>query len=87
MDETIKDLESNDENFNYFAMSLKKFFILMSTSFPEMLEFMCHNFVQQWVNKGEAKHGNDDKPYQQKAKRFLPAKKNRKSIDEYASKG
>ena len=51
MDATVKDMVKLNENFNYFAMSLKKFFILMSTSYPHLLEFICHNFVHQWVNK------------------------------------
>jgi hypothetical protein len=39
------------ENKNYFAMSLKAFFIKLSTKHPELLELMCHNYVHQWVNK------------------------------------
>jgi hypothetical protein len=33
------------ENKNFFAMSLKEFFIKLSTSNPELLELMCHNYV------------------------------------------
>ena len=39
------------ENKNYFAMSLKAFFIKLSTKHPDLLELMCHNYVHQWVNK------------------------------------
>ena len=51
MDETVGEMEDMTNNQNYYAMSLKKFFILLGGSFPDMLEIICHNFVRQWVEK------------------------------------
>lgn len=45
-------IESMENNKNYFAMSLKMFFIELSTEFPDLLELMCHNYVHKWVSKG-----------------------------------
>ena len=36
-----------DENKNYFAMSLKMFFMSLT---EDELEFMCHNYVHNWIN-------------------------------------
>ena len=38
-------IDSLAENKNYFAMSLKQFFISLSTEEPDLLELMCHNYV------------------------------------------
>jgi hypothetical protein len=35
------------ENKNYFAMSLKLFFMSLS---EDELEFVCHNYVHNWIN-------------------------------------
>ena len=44
--DTTRDvIDSLAENKNYFAMSLKQFFISLSTEEPELLELMCHNYV------------------------------------------
>jgi hypothetical protein len=45
-DQTLQDIDLIEENQNYFAMSLKAFFISMSTNHPDLLELMCHNFTQ-----------------------------------------
>lgn len=36
------------ENKNYFAMSLKWFFMTLN---EDELEFMCHNYVHNWINE------------------------------------
>ena len=36
------------ENKNYFAMSLKLFFMSLT---EDELEFMCHNYVHNWINE------------------------------------
>ena len=35
-------------NKNYFAMSLKLFFMSLT---EDELEFMCHNYVHNWINE------------------------------------
>ena len=35
------------ENKNYFAMSLKMFFMSLT---EDELEFLCHNYVHSWIN-------------------------------------
>ena len=50
-DKTRAKIDRIGENKNYFAMSLKDFFIKLSTKHPDLLELMCHNYVHQWVNK------------------------------------
>jgi hypothetical protein len=35
------------ENKNYFAMSLKMFFMSLT---EDELEFVCHNYVHNWIN-------------------------------------
>ena len=35
------------KNKNYFAMSLKLFFMSLT---EDELEFMCHNYVHNWIN-------------------------------------
>ena len=42
------------DNKSYFAMSLKQFFMSMT---EEELEFMCHNYVHNWINE-ELKYKN-----------------------------
>ena len=36
-----------DKNKNYFAMSLKAFFLGLT---EDQLEFVCHNYVHNWIN-------------------------------------
>lgn len=50
-DKTREQIEEMAQNKNYFAMSLKCFFIELSNNHPDLLELMCHNYVHQWVNK------------------------------------
>ena len=36
------------KNKNYFAMSLKLFFMSLN---EEELEFVCHNYIHNWINE------------------------------------
>jgi len=36
-----------DKSKNYFAMSLKMFFMSLT---EDELEFVCHNYVHNWIN-------------------------------------
>jgi hypothetical protein len=36
-----------DKNKNYFAMALKMFFMNLS---EDEMEFVCHNYVHNWIN-------------------------------------
>jgi hypothetical protein len=36
------------ENKNFFAMSLKMFFLNLSS---DELEYICHNYVHNWINE------------------------------------
>ena len=42
---TKEEIESLDQNKNYFAMSLKLYFIELATQHDDLLELMCHNYV------------------------------------------
>jgi hypothetical protein len=44
-DKTREQIEEMAQNKNYFAMSLKCFFVELSTNHPDLLELMCHNYV------------------------------------------
>jgi hypothetical protein len=48
---TKEEIESLEQNKNYFAMSLKMYFVELATEHEDLLELMCHNYVHQWVNK------------------------------------
>ena len=45
------DIDGLAHNKNYFAMSLKLFFVELGTNNQDLLELMCHNYIHSWVNK------------------------------------
>jgi len=50
-----EDIDSLAHNKNYFAMSLKLFFVELGTHNQDLLELMCHNYIHSWVNKDIAR--------------------------------
>jgi hypothetical protein len=50
-EKTKEEIETLEQNKNYFAMSLKMYFMELATEHEDLLELMCHNYVHQWVNK------------------------------------
>jgi hypothetical protein len=63
-DKMREDLDSLAHNKNYFAMSLKLFFIELATNQPDLLELMCHNYIHSWVNKDIARKQRQESKYQ-----------------------
>ena len=50
-DKMRDDIDGLAHNKNYFAMSLKLFFVELGTNNQDLLELMCHNYIHSWVNK------------------------------------
>ena len=48
---TRRNMDTLPQHKNYFAMSMKNFFVSLANN-EDMLELMCHNWADQWINKG-----------------------------------
>jgi predicted metalloprotease with PDZ domain len=58
------DIDSLSHNKNYFAMSLKLFFVELGTHNQDLLELMCHNYIHSWVNKDISRKQRCENSYQ-----------------------